>query len=76
MNLNEKETGMEKSIQSNLLTRKEAAQFLSLRKSTLDSWACKGNGPRFIKLGKAVRYRMSDLEAFIESNVRANTGEG
>jgi excisionase family DNA binding protein len=73
---NENETGMEKSIQSNLLTRKQAAQFLNLKKSTLDSWAVRGGGPVFAKMGKSVRYRLTDLEAFIEARLRQSTSEG
>jgi hypothetical protein len=28
---------------------------------TLANWRSKGRGPRFIKLGKAVRYRLPDI---------------
>jgi excisionase family DNA binding protein len=69
------ESDMEKTIQSNLLTREQAAQFLNLKKTTLEAWAVRGGGPDFVKMGKAVRYRMSDLETFIESRIRANTSE-
>jgi excisionase family DNA binding protein len=66
---------MAQSIQSNLLTREQAAQFLSLKKSTLEAWAVRGGGPAMVKMGKAVRYRLADLEAFIESRIRQNTSE-
>jgi excisionase family DNA binding protein len=66
---------MSQSIQSNLLTREQAAQFLSLKKSTLEAWAVRGGGPVFCKMGKAVRYRLADLESFIESRIRQNTSE-
>jgi excisionase family DNA binding protein len=56
-----------------LLTRKEAADYLSLKKSTLDAWAVRGGGPAMVKMGKAVRYRLADLESFIESRIRQNT---
>lgn len=66
---------MEKSLQSNLLTREQAANYLSLKKSTLEAWAVRGGGPAFCKMGKAVRYRLADLESFIESRIRQNTSE-
>jgi excisionase family DNA binding protein len=66
---------MAQKIQSNLLTREQAANFLSLKKTTLEAWACRGGGPVFVKMGKAVRYRITDLEKFIESRMRQNTGE-
>jgi excisionase family DNA binding protein len=49
-----------------LMTRTEAAKYLALQPQTLAAWACKGrNVIPFIKHGKYVRYRRSDLEAFL-----------
>lgn len=56
-----------------LLTRKEAADYLRVKKCTLEAWATKGGGPVYIKMGRAVRYRESDLVKFVESRVRQNT---
>jgi hypothetical protein len=33
----------------------------------LRKWRMTGRGPRWIKLGKLVRYRMSDLNAYLDS---------
>jgi predicted DNA-binding transcriptional regulator AlpA len=30
-----------------------------------------GTGPKFIKIGRSVRYRLSDVEAYIAENTRA-----
>lgn len=49
-----------------MLTRREAAEFLSMRPQTLAAWAMTGKNLPFVKLGKAVRYRLVDLEKFIE----------
>jgi hypothetical protein len=35
--------------------------------NTLRSWRSQGRGPKFIKVGKLVRYRLSDVEAFMDS---------
>lgn len=53
-----------------LRTREEAAEFLRLTPQTLAHWAStrRVNLP-FIKIGKFCRYRQSDLEAFVASNV-------
>lgn len=49
-----------------LLDDKEAASFLRLSPKTLANWRCAGKGPHSIRLGeRAIRYRFSDLEAFI-----------
>ncbi len=58
-----------------LLTRRDAARLLNLKISTLEAWATRGGGPSYVKLGRAVRYRESDLVKFVESQVRANTSE-
>lgn len=57
------------NITSPMLNREDAAKYLGISSSTLANWACtrKFNIPYF-RLGKAVRYRKSDLDAFIESN--------
>ena len=57
------------------LTTAEAALYLGLQKSTLEAWRCRGGGPQFVKLGRAVRYRARDLDDWIESRTRSNTSE-
>ena len=51
----------------------EAAKILGLQKSTLEAWRSRGGGPQFVKLGRAVRYRGEDLEAFLVARLRSNT---
>jgi predicted DNA-binding transcriptional regulator AlpA len=53
----------------------EAARSLGLCEVTLRKWRNLGGGPRFVKMGRAVRYRRSDLDAFIGANTFANTLE-
>ena len=57
------------------LTRTDAAKFLNLKRCTLEAWAIRGGGPAFVKFGRAVRYRISDLEKFIQEQTRKNTIE-
>ncbi|MES2215587.1 MAG: helix-turn-helix domain-containing protein [Pseudomonadota bacterium] len=54
-----------------LVTRKEAAEFLGVKEHTLSVWAISNryNLP-YIKVGRLVKYKMSDLEAFVEQNSR------
>ena len=56
-----------------MLTEHEAADVLTLNVRTLQAWRVKGGGPVFIKLGGSVRYRKSDLDAFIAQGVRRPT---
>jgi excisionase family DNA binding protein len=51
-----------------LLTREEAAQYLGVKPQTLSVWATtKRYHLPYIKVGTLVRYRLSDLEKFLES---------
>jgi len=44
-------------------------------KSTLRYWRQTGQGPRFLKVGRLIRYRYSDLMAFKEAAIRQSTSE-
>lgn len=51
-----------------LLTEHEAANILNVKVKTLQNWrSTKRYGLKYIKLGTLVRYRMSDLLAFLDS---------
>lgn len=54
----------------------EAAAYVGLSKITLQRFRITGDGPAFIKLGGAVRYRRSDLDEWLESRVKQSTSEG
>ena len=48
----------------------EAAAYIGVAKSTLYTWRTRrpGFGPRAVKVGAALRYRRSDLDAWIEAH--------
>jgi len=52
-----------------------AAQHLGLSKSTLEKKRVYGDGPPFLKLGKAVRYRVQDLDAWLAARLISSTSE-
>jgi hypothetical protein len=47
------------------VTTQEAARILALSPHSLECYRAKGTGPEFYKFGKAVRYALTDLEAWI-----------
>jgi hypothetical protein len=51
-----------------LLTEVAAAKFLNVSTRTLQSWRMKDQGPAYIKVGRAIRYRSDDLLAYVEAN--------
>jgi hypothetical protein len=40
---------------------------------TLERWRWTGEGPRFVKLGGRVVYRLSDIEEYEQAMIRAST---
>lgn len=51
-----------------LLSREDAAKYLSVKPQTLALWACtKRYDLPFVKVGRSVRYRREDLDAFLQS---------
>ncbi len=46
----------------------EAGRYLGISVSQLRHWRSCGGGPSFVKVGRAVLYRISDLESFLQKN--------
>jgi predicted DNA-binding transcriptional regulator AlpA len=58
-----------------LLTQRDVAARLGLSERTIERLRLSGDGPRFVKATRSVRYRECDLEAWIASRVVASTSE-
>lgn len=52
-----------------LLNPDEVAAMLGLKKNTLAVWKCNRKNLPVIKIGRLIRYRLSDIENFIKNNV-------
>jgi len=57
------------------LTVRRAATYIGLSVSTLNKLRCAGNGPVFLKLGRAVRYDPRDLDEWLAAHRIRNTSE-
>ena len=49
------------------LTEHEVADMLGLSVATLRAWRHRGKGPRFLRLGRSVRYLPSDVAGFVRA---------
>lgn len=49
------------------------AERWNIKPTTLNRWRHLGRGPKFIKLGGRVVYRLSDVEQFEDENTAQNT---
>lgn len=59
-----------------LLNTAQAASFLGLEPGTLINWrSTRRQILPFVRLGRSIRYRQSDLEAFVEQNVSGDYPE-
>ena len=58
-----------------LLTPKDAANFLRLSPSWLAKARMRGDGPPYVKLGRAIRYREGALVQWMRSRQRLSTSE-
>ncbi len=57
------------------LSTQDAARHLGLSKSTLEKTRLTGTGPRYLKLGRLVRYRIDDLEEWLSERLVTSTSE-
>lgn len=59
-----------------LLTTAQAADYLGgLKKNTLEGWRITGRSPKFVKIGRLIRYRLSDLDAYLDAQTRTSTSQ-
>jgi helix-turn-helix protein len=58
-----------------LLTQPEYAKIRRCSERTVERERATGSGCRYVKIGRAVRYRRRDILEFIEKHVRQSTSE-
>lgn len=54
-----------------LLSPTELAEYLGVPVKTVYNWRSAGEGPRGIRIGRHVRFRQSDVHAWLEQNADA-----
>ena len=57
------------------LTPKEAAAYLRVSKSYLDKLRVYGGGPKFLRFGRKILYRKSDLDLWAVARCFGSTSE-
>ena len=51
-----------------LYSEKQAAEILACSVAVLRKWRLLGKGPAYVKIGRLVRYRHTDLMAYLDAN--------
>jgi hypothetical protein len=67
-------TGIEEIIQllkakpasNDLLSQEQAARILGVKPQTMAAWRHRSEGPVYFKIGTLAKYRLADLENFID----------
>jgi len=57
------------------LNNAQAAAYLGLKIATLNKWRVYGDGPPFIKVGRLIQYRKSDLDTYLNGRLMRSTSE-
>jgi predicted DNA-binding transcriptional regulator AlpA len=69
-------TQMEKTVVlPRLLTQGQLAEYLHKSEAWAERARWDGSGPPYVKLGRHVRYRAEDVEAWIAGALRTSTSE-
>jgi predicted DNA-binding transcriptional regulator AlpA len=65
----------ESTLPQRVLTTRQAAAYCGQSARTLEAFRLTGRGPRFLKLGRSVRYSVDDLEAWLAASRRRSTSD-
>jgi hypothetical protein len=55
------------------LRQKQLAERWQISPRTLEQWRWQGRGPKYLKIGAIVVYRLEDVEAFEAEHLHLNT---
>lgn len=66
----------EDARKSPFLTTEQAADYIGLKRRTLEKMRVTGDGPPYRKHGRYVRYHIDELKAWSESRARRSTSDG
>ncbi|REJ06289.1 DNA-binding protein [Microbacterium bovistercoris] len=56
-----------------LMTPEQLAEYLQVSTGTLSNDRYLGRGPRFIRVGRKIRYARADVQAYLDANIHTRT---
>ncbi|WP_025032475.1 helix-turn-helix transcriptional regulator [Bradyrhizobium sp. DOA9] len=60
---------------TDLLPQQQLAHILAVSERTLERWRVEGCGPAYLKAGRRVLYRRSDVDQWLDNNARTSTSD-
>lgn len=61
---------VERTTPTDLIDETALAERLGVSRSTLQGWRYAGRGPRYLKIGRLIRYRNADVDRFVDGSAR------
>ena len=58
-----------------LCNQKTVAERLDISERTLERWRVEGTGPTYLKAGRRVLYRQSDVDTWLNASKRVSTSQ-
>lgn len=58
-----------------LLSTTEAAPLAGVKAKTLENWRCMGLGPKFVRVGRLIRYDPDDIRNWRDQNKASSTSD-
>lgn len=58
-----------------LLSQQDVAPLLGLSTKTLEAWRVRGGGPKFVRVGRLIRYRRRDIQDWLQARTVSSTSE-
>lgn len=62
---------MEQELSDRLLSRSDVEDRFGISKRFLEVAASRGEGPKVVRIGRLVRYRVADVRIWIEANAES-----
>ncbi len=60
-------------MNNNLLTPKQLAELFVVNENTIAQWRVQGNGPKFVKIQRRIRYAANDVDHWMNERTFAST---
>ena len=60
-------------MSSNLLNPKQLAELFAVNENTIAQWRVQGNGPKFVKIQRRIRYAANDVDRWTNERTFAST---
>ena len=57
------------------VSAEDAAERIGVTQATLANMRWAGRGPQFLKIGSKVRYRLTDIVAYLDAQTRQSTSD-